>query len=101
MPFTIANDRGGKILKLEGSVTIQEAQDLTARLLESLEEGAPIGVDTAALEKIDTCILQMLCSLRKTVSTVSFDDPSAAFVAAVNRRGLRRQLLGGEPEAAR
>ena len=94
MPFSIASTQGRQILKLEGAVTIRHAQDLAARLGECLEDGTPVGVDTGGLEDIDTCILQLLCSLRKTVPALSFDNPSDAFVGAVDRCGLRRELLG-------
>jgi anti-anti-sigma regulatory factor len=97
MPFSIANKQGRQILKLEGAVTIRHAQDLTARLGD-LEDGTPVGVDTGNLEDIDTCILQLLCSLRKTVPALSFDSPSDAFIAAVDRCGLRRELLSGREE---
>jgi anti-anti-sigma regulatory factor len=93
MPFSISNKQGGQILKLEGTVTIQHAQDLAAKLGEGLEDGIPVGVDTAGLEDIDTCILQLLSSLRKTVPTLSFDNPSDAFIGAVDRCGMRRELL--------
>jgi anti-anti-sigma regulatory factor len=93
MPFSIAGTPGRQILKLEGAVTIRHAQDLAARLAESLEDATPLGVDTGGLEDIDTCILQLLSSLRKTVPTLSFDNPSEAFIRAVDRCGLRRELL--------
>jgi hypothetical protein len=81
-------------LKLEGAVTIRHARELAAGLAAGLEEGAPAGVDTTGLEDIDTCILQLLCSLRKTVPALGFDNPSGAFIGAVDRSGLRRELLG-------
>jgi anti-anti-sigma regulatory factor len=94
VPFSIANIQGRQILKLEGAVTIRNGQDLAAKLAEDLEDGTPVGVDTQDLEDIDTCILQLLCSLRKTVPALSFDNPSDAFISAVDRCGLRRELLG-------
>ena len=94
MPFSIANKQGRQILRLEGAVTIRHAQDLAAKLGEGLEDGTPIGVDTGDLEDIDTCILQLLYSLRKTFPALSFDNPSDAFIGAVDRCGLRRELLG-------
>jgi anti-anti-sigma regulatory factor len=96
MPFSIASTQGRQILKLEGAVTIRHAQDLAARLGEGLEDGMPVGVDTAGLEDIDTCILQLLCSLRKTIPALAFDEPSDAFSGAVDRCGLRRDLLGAK-----
>jgi len=94
MPFSIASTQGGQTLKLAGVVTIRDAQDLAARLGEGLEDGVPLGVDTGSLEDIDTCILQLMFSLRKTVPGLSFDNPSDVFLAAVDRCGLRRELLG-------
>jgi anti-anti-sigma regulatory factor len=94
VPFSIAKEQDRQILKLEGSVTIRHAQDLAATLAQGLEEGTPVGVDTAGLEDIDTCILQLLCSLRKTVPALSFDDPPELFIGALDRCGLRRELLG-------
>jgi hypothetical protein len=60
---------------------------------QGLEEGTPVSVDTGGLEDIDTCILQLLCSLRKTVPALSFDNASEAFIGAADRGGLRRELL--------
>jgi hypothetical protein len=80
-------------LRLEGVVTIRHAQDLAAKLGEGLPAGMPVEVNTGGLEDIDTCILQLLCSLRKTVPALSFDKPSDAFIGAVDRCGLRRELL--------
>jgi hypothetical protein len=106
MPFSIARTQGRQILRLVGAVTIR-ARDLAAMLAEELyasqdgatrEEGAPVGVDTAGVEDIDTCILQLLCALRKTVPTLSFDNPSDAFIAAVDRCGLRRELAGARED---
>jgi anti-anti-sigma regulatory factor len=93
VPFSIAITQSKQFLKLEGAVTIRNAQDLAAKLGEGLEEGVSVTVDTTNLADVDTCILQLLCSLRKTVTALSFDDPSEAFLIAVDRCGLRRELL--------
>jgi anti-anti-sigma regulatory factor len=94
MPFSVTTKQGRQVLSLEGAVTIRHAQELAANLVECLEDGVPVGVDTAGLEDIDTSILQLLYSLRKTATTVSFDNPSEVFIGAVDRCGLRRELLG-------
>ncbi len=60
----------------------------------ALEDHTPVRVDTQNLEDIDTCILQLLCSLRKTALALSFDNPSEAFVNAIERCGLQRELIG-------
>jgi ABC-type transporter Mla MlaB component len=92
--FSIASMQGRQILKLEGAVTIRHAQELAAKLGEGLEAGTPLEVDTGGLEDIDTSILQLLCSLRKTVPGLSFDRPSEVLIGAVDRCALRRELLG-------
>ena len=93
MPFSITCIHDGLTLVLEGAVTIRDAQDLAGALGGSLQDNTPAHVTTRSLEDIDTCILQLLCSLRKTVPTLSFEDPSEAFLTAVDRCGLRRELL--------
>lgn len=93
MPFSIDITQGQQLLKLEGAVTIRNAQDLAAKLGADLEDGVSVTVDTTNLADIDSCILQVLCSLRKTVPALSFTDPSEAFLIAVDRCGLRRELL--------
>ena len=94
MPFSIASSEAGQILKLEGTVTIRHAQDLATLLGQSLEDGLPLAVDTAGLEDIDTSILQLLFSLYKSVPAVAFDNPSDAFLGALDRCALRRELFG-------
>jgi anti-anti-sigma regulatory factor len=91
MPFSIVNKEGRQILMLEGAVTIQHSQEFAAKLGE--EDGMPVGVDTRGLTDIDTCILQLLYSMRKTLPELCFDNPSEVFIGAVDRCGLRRELL--------
>jgi anti-anti-sigma regulatory factor len=93
VPFSIVSEQGRHFVHLQGSVTVQHAQDLAAKLGEIIECETPISVNTTDLEDIDTCILQLLYSLRKTVSALSFDNSSESFIAAVDRCGLRRELL--------
>jgi hypothetical protein len=99
VPFSIVNEQGRQFLNLEGSVTVQHAHDLAAKLGETLEDGTPVSIGTKDLEDIDTCILQLLYSLRKTVPGVSFDNPSDFFIAAVDRCGLRRELLNAREDS--
>jgi len=99
MPFSITTVQGRQILNLDGAVTIRDAQELAARLAEDLEEGASVGVDTAGLEDIDTCILQLLYSLRQTAQELFFDNPSVVFLRALERCGLRRELLGAREDS--
>jgi hypothetical protein len=98
VPFSIVNEEGRQLLKLAGSVTIRDSQELANRLGADLEDGASLGVDTGRLEDIDTCVLQLLCSLRKSVRAVTFDRPSDVFIGAMDRCGLRRELLGARED---
>jgi anti-anti-sigma regulatory factor len=95
MPFSVTTWEGRQVLQLAGAVTIRDGPELAARLAAELEEGARVEVDTGGLEDIDTCILQLLYSLRQTVPELFFDHPSEVFLRAVDRCGLRRDLLGG------
>ena len=94
MSFQLAVQQDIQILTLQGAITIRDASDLTALLHEGLRDGLPLNVATQGLEDIDTSGLQILCSLRKTVAAFSFTDPSEVLVRAVERCGLRRELLG-------
>ncbi len=44
---------------------MRHAQELAALIAEDLPQHNPVSVDTQDLEDIDTCILQLLCSLQK------------------------------------
>lgn len=98
MPFDITNKEDRQLLTLEGAVTIRNALDLATGLAHALPGNSKFVVDTRGLEDIDTCILQILCALRKSVTGLSFDDPSEVFVSAVERCGLRREILGGRED---
>lgn len=98
MPFLITSEESRHNLTLEGAVTVRDAQDLAAKLGEVLEHGTRFNVNTGGLKDIDTCILQLLCSLGKIVPVLSFDNPSETFVSAIDRRGLRRELLGSRED---
>ena len=80
-------------LKLEGSVTIRHARALFSLLAESLHDSEPLAVETSRLEDVDTSILQLLCSLRRTVPELTFAEPSEGFLGALDRSQLRRELL--------
>src|SRR5271166_4346117 len=95
MPFSISSAPGRLILTLERSVTVRHAQSLAAELRGHLQENTSVTVNTEHLEDVDTCVLQLLCSLRKAVPVLSFESPSEALLGAAERCGLQRELLGG------
>ncbi|SPF53768.1 hypothetical protein SBA4_5830002 [Candidatus Sulfopaludibacter sp. SbA4] len=98
MAFAVHRTENTLSLELEGGVTIRQAVDLAARIAEVLDGCASVAIDTGGLQEVDSCILQLLCSLLKTAPALTFHQPSAIFLAAVDRCGLRRELLGGVRE---
>jgi anti-anti-sigma regulatory factor len=99
MPYEIQNTIGGLTLELIGSVTVRHAADLGKCLASSLTSGATVTVRTRELEDVDTSILQLLVSLRKTTTAFVLEDPSEAFVNAAERCALRRDLLSTPQDA--
>ena len=95
MPFSMTTDAGQQILTLEGAVTVRNGSKLGATVTGALDESRPLAVDTSGLSDIDTCVLQLLCSLQKTVPELIFPAPSVVFLNALERAQLRRSLLGG------
>ena len=74
-------------------MTVRHAAELGKCLASSLTSGATVVVRTQELEDIDTSILQLLVSLRRTTPSFVLGDPSEAFVNAVDRCALRGELL--------
>jgi ABC-type transporter Mla MlaB component len=93
MPYQIQNTTEGLILRLSGGVTIRHAAELSKCLASSLTSGVTVVVQTQELEDIDTSILQLLVSLRKTTPAFVLETPSEGFVNAVDRCALRGELL--------
>jgi ABC-type transporter Mla MlaB component len=98
MAYEIHNTHHGLILELKGGVTARHAGELGKCLSSSLTSGASVTIRTEGLEDIDSSVLQMLVSLRKSVAMFSVDDPSEVFIGAVDRSALRRELLAGSKE---
>jgi anti-anti-sigma regulatory factor len=93
MPYEIQNTTEGLILGLSGGVTIRHAAELSKCLASSMTSGVTVVVRTQELEDIDTSILQMLVSLRRTTPAFILENPSEGFVNAVDRCALRGELL--------
>jgi anti-anti-sigma regulatory factor len=94
MPYEIHKEPSGLILELRGGMTVRHAAELGKCLASSLTSGASIVVRTQQLEDIDTSILQLLISLRSTTPSFVLEDPSEAFVNAIDRCALRGELQG-------
>ena len=93
MPFSITNEAGRQILKLEGAITVRDAQEFAARLAHDTQDAMPGEVDTEGLTDIDTCIVQLLYSWRKSIPALHFYNPSQVFIGAIDRCAMRRELL--------
>jgi anti-anti-sigma regulatory factor len=100
MPYTIQTKDHKLALELTGGVTARDVGEICAHLAPSLKGELTVVLHTRELEDIDTSVLQMLVSLRKTVTALLFENPSDAFVNAVERCALRRELLADSKEAA-
>ncbi len=92
MSFSVLNRNGRQLLTLNGRMTIRQAGELAETLVRVTESSGPVDIDTSGLEDIDTCILQLLCSLQKSLGTISFDPPSGVFMDAMERTGLLHEL---------
>ena len=100
MPYRIQKQDNRLEVELSGGVTARHVSELAGHLASSLKGEITVVVLTRELDDIDTSVLQMLVSLRKTVTTLLFENPSEAFVNAVERCALRRELLADSKEAA-
>ena len=99
MPFSFLALDGRQKVLLEGRITIRHAEDFAEKLGQVIKDGTPVDIDSSALEDIDTCILQLLCSLRKTVRVLSLEPASPVFMCAIERCGLRRELFDAGEKA--
>jgi ABC-type transporter Mla MlaB component len=99
MPYHIEKTGRGITLGLKGGVTVRHAAELGKCVAASLTSGAEVIVQTQELVDIDTSILQMLLSLRKTAGSFVLDDPSQGFLDAMDRCVLRREFLGAGKDA--
>jgi anti-anti-sigma regulatory factor len=93
MPFSMTVNNGKQILNLEGRVTIRNARELGLLISDSLEATLPVEVETEQLTDVDTCVLQLLLSLRRSVSQLTLVNPCQALLGALDRSQLRRQFL--------
>ncbi len=100
MPYTIQKDKRNIALELSGGVTARDVGELARSLAASLSSESAVIVRTVRLEDIDTSVLQMLVSLRKTAASLTVEEPSEVFVSAVDRCALRRELLNQAKEGS-
>lgn len=84
------------VLRLPPQCTIRDAALLLERLLQHIEHSAPVYIDAAQVERIDTAALQLLVSFvqdRKAEQrAVVWLDCSDAMVRAARALGLGHEL---------
>jgi len=98
VPYSISRAQGVQVLNLEGEICIRHVRDLAALLIKEMDAGMRVEIHTRGLQRVDTAVLQLLCSVRRTATELTAPNPNEVFVAAVNRCGLRRQLLCGKED---
>ena len=84
------------LVTLDTRATIVQAAGLHNMLLSRIASGAPVVIDAAAVEEIDTAILQLLASLRRTCEqrgiACSWSGVSEAVRRAANVIGVAEML---------
>lgn len=98
MAYDVQKSATEVILELKQAVTARDVAGLSSTLAAAITTASSVRIKTERLEDIDTSVLQLLVSLRKSTRAFAVESPSEAFVTAVNRCGLRRELLAGSNE---
>lgn len=67
LSFRSEEDQPGWVcIKIEGNLTIQDAAELKACLLETLEKAQSVRIDLDASQEIDLSCLQLFCAAHKS-----------------------------------
>jgi anti-anti-sigma regulatory factor len=92
----VVQENPGTILDMSGSQDIVLVQSLYQQLSDILESGNPVTFDVSQTERVDTAVAQLLLSFsqaaRKKNQSVSWQQPSEAFLKAVGLLGLGEEL---------
>ena len=76
--------------------TISNIADLCERLKAALDSGSPITINAAAAEKVDTAVMQLLCSFVRSASArkidVHWQGQNRVIHDAARRLGLDTEL---------
>jgi len=85
----------GKILRVEGSLTIKHACFLKKILIEALEKTDHLDIDIQNITSVDLACIQVLCAAHKTFAEVHkhlgiLDSPSEIFKKYLFNSGIDR-----------
>ena len=92
--FQLEDSAKGKILRAEGSLTIEHACSLKEILMEALERTDHLDIDIQKITSVDLACLQVLCAAHKTFAEahkhMGIQDPPEIFkkfliTAAIDR----------------
>lgn len=88
-------------MTLRRHLSIEQAGELRQELLENLDVASTITLDGGAVEEIDTAVLQLLVSLRRTGRErgigCSFTDASATLAHRARLIGVAEALFEDSP----
>jgi ABC-type transporter Mla MlaB component len=82
-------------IKVEGGLTINQAHQLKARLIESCNSAETLDVDLSEVSEIDTAGLQLLLALRLGPKPVTFIEPSPILLRAAELLNMTGLLFSG------
>lgn len=96
MHIELQRGDAGLAIQLSGSLTIYQARDLQAALLEVFRQGTAISASLADVQEIDAAGLQLLAALARSCRNaglaLQISNPSAAVTEALQWSGLGSEL---------
>jgi ABC-type transporter Mla MlaB component len=93
MPFELQTAADGIRLILAGRLGVQEVRSLWDALQPALAANLSIRLHAAALDEMDTSIVQVLCRLNRPTGHLQVETVSEGFIAALKARGLAALFL--------
>lgn len=78
----------GKVLRIEGAMTIESVDTLRAVLSQLIVEGAQVSVDVEKINETDITVLQTLCSAHRTAELLG-----AVLTISKNQSEVFQQLV--------
>jgi ABC-type transporter Mla MlaB component len=94
MAFTLqANDENINVV-FEGDVGIDQAHALWEQMMQAGISNSVLTVDAGSCDSADFSILQLLWAAKAQAKSFVVENPSAGFLRALDRAGLRREFRG-------
>ena len=97
LPFELVTSEGKTKLVLKGRLGVQQARPLWDCLHSALGDGTSIELDAAALDGMDTSIVQILCRAAMNSNSVRIGSVSEGFTNALRLRGLEDYFTVAPP----